>query len=181
MLDNAKPYTHHQGLPFGLTVSCVFEPASRTELFKALVQGREGHENHVVYQGRQEDSFQSSLPSQNHSAGSEPTRQDVAVPREEWDAGALPASFFCLLTMSLLTHHGSQKVSQGEASGSSAVTLSFPTFSKVWGIVLAPLGMGASRRSDVVGTVGWAGAKFFKGKRKSNIGSFQLVGDRGSE
>lgn len=81
---------------------------------------------------------------------------------KEGDAGALPASFFCLLPLSLLIHHKPKKVSQGEPSGSSSVTLSFPTFSKVWGVVLAPSGMGASSQSDGVGMVGWAGAKFFK-------------------
>lgn len=52
---------------------------------------------------------------------------------QEWDSGALPASFFWLLPMALLIHHWPEKVSQMEASGFSFVTLSFPTLAKTRG------------------------------------------------
>lgn len=97
MLDYSRPCTHHQGLPFGLTASCVSDWLLTQNCWKALIQGREGHENQVVYQVRQEDRFHSSLPSQSRSVSSGLTWRDIVVPREGMGAGAPPAPFFCLL------------------------------------------------------------------------------------
>lgn len=135
----------------------------------------------MVYQVRQEDRFHSLLPSQSRSVSSGLTWRDIVAPREGMECWRSSCSLLLLATF--VTSYSS--LAQESFPGGNFRFLlchsKFPTFSKAWGIVLAPFGMRTSRQSHVVSTVGWVGAKFFKGERKINVGSLQLVEDRGSE